>query len=116
MKKPLKQEHSAPGGTPQNKSCATKPYAVTFVTQARELPLPKAQPKETHMGIGYVLSIVGIGIAGLVNSIARENQRKENALARMHSETNCCTHPRPSTPTRRVLHHEPANTRLHHHR
>lgn len=30
------------------------------------------------MGIGYVLSIVGIAAAGLVNSIARENQRKNH--------------------------------------
>lgn len=38
------------------------------------------------MGIGYVLSIVGIGVAGLVNSIARENQRKETALAKQRQE------------------------------
>lgn len=72
--------------------------------------------------MGILLCLMSMAIIGTADSIYRANRRKANALARMRdlermqNETTHRTNYLPSDTTRRVLHHEPANPRLHHHR
>lgn len=72
--------------------------------------------------MGILLCLMSMTIIGTADSIYRANRRKANALARMRhleriqNEKTRRTNYRPHTPTRRMLHHEPENTGLHHHR